>query len=181
MISRKNTVIFTIVIAVVLFVTGLIYGFNNTFDINEYLKTLDNNNFLILKHLLIIIVCLFCTTSLLGTIFIPIYIGFESISIGYLIANFINSYKISGLLYSLVTILVNKGLFIAILLYLFVIGITYLKKNIMNIIGINKEYAAELVIPLIKKYIVISIILIIYDVMLYVFGNMFLKYLTFML
>ena len=96
-------------------------------------------------------------------------------------ANFINMYKISGFFYSLVTILINKGLFMIVLLYLFVIGIAYLKKHIMNIIGINKEYAAELVIPLIKKYIVISIILIIYDVILYVFGNMFLKYLTFML
>lgn len=181
MISKKNALIFIVVVAAVLFITGLIYGFNNKFDINEYLSILDSNNFLIIKHLLIIIICLFCTISLLGVIFIAIYIGFESISIGYLIANFILSYKTSGLLYGIITVIVNKGIYLLILLYLFITAIIYLKKHIMNIVGINKEYITDLLIPLLKKYLVITIILIIYDIFIYVFGNMFLNYLTFML
>lgn len=181
MISKKNGLIFIVVISLVLFITGLIYGFNNEFDINEYLETLNNNNFLVIKHLLIIIICLFSTISLLGVIFIAIYIGFESISIGYLIANFILSYKTSGLLYGIITVLVNKGIYLLLLVYLFTVAIVYLKKHIMNIVGINNEYIKDLIIPLLKKYVIISIVIITYDIFLYVFGNMFLNYLTFML
>lgn len=181
MLSKRNAIIFTVIIIIVLFFSGLIFGLNNTFDINEYLETLDKNNFVIIKHFIIIFICLFCTISLLGSIFIPIYIGFESISIGYLVANFISVYKIKGLLYALVNVLINKGLYLLILIYLFVVAIKYIKKHVMNIIGINKEYICDLIIPLLKKYMIVTSILLIYDTLLYVFGNMFLKYLTFML
>ena len=36
-------------------------------------------------------------------------------------------------------------------------------------------------IPLLKKYLIIIIFLLLYDVLIYLFGNKFLNYLTFML
>lgn len=181
MLSKRNAAIFIVVIIVVLTLTGVIYGINNTFDIEAYMETLDNHNNLIFKHLILILIMFFSTISLLGIVLIAIYIGFESISIGYIIGNFITVYKLKGFFYAISTILVNKGLYLLILIYLFVVGIKYIERYFSNIIGVKKDYAISLIIPLIKKYSIILILMFTYDVILYFFGNMFLNYLTFMI
>lgn len=181
MLSKRNAAIFIAVITVVLTATGIIYGLNNQFDIESYLNSLGTHNNLIFKHFLLFIIMFFSTISLLGVILIPIYIGFESISIGYIIGNFIYEYKMKGLLYSVSTVLINKGLFMLILIYLFIVGIRYLERYISNVVGTNKDYVMNILIPLTKKYIIILIVMFTYDVILYLFGNNFLNYLSNML
>ena len=167
MITNKNAAIFISVLSIILFITGLIYGFNNTININDYLANLNSNNTAIISYIVIIILFFISTLSIFGIILESIYIGIESISIGYVLANFISYFKLKGLLYGLINIILNKGLFFLIFIY--------------NLLGINKNYTSELIIPLIKKYLVLLIIISIYGILLYLFGNKFLNYLTFML
>lgn len=181
MISRKNAALFIAILSIILVLTGLIYGFNNKFDLTNYLTSLNENNMLLIQHGIIIILFFISTLSILGVVLQSIYIGIESISIGYLISQFILSYNIKGLIYSIITIFINKFLYILILMYLFITSITYIKKVILNIVNINNDTVSNLLKPLIKKYIIILIILFIYDLLIYLFGNMFLNYLTFML
>ena len=181
MITNKNAAIFISVLSSILFITGLIYGFNNTININDYLANLNSNNTAIISYIVIIILFFISTLSIFGIILESIYIGIESISIGYVLANFISYFKLKGLLYGLINIILNKGLFFLILIYLFINSIKYLKIFIYNLLGINKNYTSELIMPLIKKYLVLLIIISIYGILLYLFGNKFLNYLTFML
>ena len=181
MISRKNAALFIAILSIILVLTGLIYGFNNKIDLTNYLTSLNENNILLIQHGIIIILFFISTLSILGVVLQSIYIGIESISIGYLISQFILSYNIKGLIYSIITIFVNKFLYILILMYLFITSITYIKKVILNIVNINNDTVSNLLKPLIKKYIIILVILFIYDLLIYLFGNMFLNYLTFML
>lgn len=181
MITRKNAIVFIVLIGIILTITGLIYGFNNTIEISDYLLSLENRNNLIINHIIVIILFLISALSILGIALQTIYIGIESISIGYIIANFISAFKTKGLIYSLINIIVNKGLYILILIYLFTASISYIKQIILNIIGVKKDYLSNIMLPLLKKYALITIILFIYDILIYFFGNMFLNYLTFML
>ena len=181
MISKRHAEIFIATLSTILFFTGVIYGFNNELDLTSYLETLNTNNNLYLYHILVIIFFFVATLSIFGTLINSIIIGIESISIGYILSNFIQNYKFKGFIYGIINILINKGLYIIVLIYLFIIGINYIKKIYLNLIGINKNYTCDLIIPLIKKYIVILIIIFIYDTIIYFFGNMFLNYLTFML
>lgn len=181
MITRKNALIFIVLIGIILTITGLIYGFNNSIDISDYLSSLENNNNLIINHIIVLILFLISTLSILGIALQTIYIGIESIGIGYIIANFISVFKTKGLVYSIINILVNKGLYIIILIYLFTVSISYIKQIILNIIGVKKDYLNNIMLPLLKKYSLIILILFIYDILIYFFGNMFLNYLTFML
>jgi hypothetical protein len=121
------------------------------------------------------------TISLVGIIGISIYIGFESISIGYTLSIFYQNYKLNGLLYGLITCAINKLVYMLVLIYLFIISCVFLNKSIDNISGANKDYYASIIIPLLKKYILITILLMLSDILIYLFGNMFLNNLTNML
>lgn len=177
----KSYFIIIAIIITISIITGFIYGINNNYDLTGYIDNLSTNNNLFSYHLIFLLLCLIMTISLVGLVGISIIIGFESISIGYIISVFYQNYKVNGLLFSLVNVGINKLLYLIILVYLFVISTIFLKKSINNISGANKDYYAAIIIPLLKKYAVITIILMLYDIFVYFFGNMFLNNLTSML
>ena len=181
MFLRKNAALFIAITITILVITGIIYGYKNPINISNYIASLEDNNNLILQHILVILLFFISTLSIIGIILQTIYIGIESISIGYIISNFIIKYNIKGLIYSLITISINKGIYIIILSYLFTTSIVYIKRIINNQSGKNKDSINDLLIPLLKKYLIIIIFLLLYDVLIYLFGNKFLNYLTFML
>ncbi len=177
----KRFLLMILVIILVCIITGFIYGINNNYDLAGYLENLNSNNALFTYHLIFIGLCLIMTISLVGIVGISVLIGFESISIGYILSIFYHNYKLNGLLYGLINIGINKLVYLIVLIYLFIISCIYLKKSIDNISGAHKDYYAAIVIPLLKKYLIITIFLMIYDIFVYLFGNMFLNNLTSML
>lgn len=177
----KSYLIIILSIIIISIITGFIYGTNNNYDLTGYLGNLSTNNNLFSYHLIFIVLSFIMTISLVGIVGIGVLIGFESISIGYILSVFYQNYKMNGLLFGLANIGINKLLYLIVLIYLFIISIIFLKKSINNISGANKDYYAAIIIPLLKKYTVITIILMLYDIFVYFFGNIFLNNLTSML
>lgn len=178
---NKHILLFIAILFIVSVVIGYIYGVNNFYDLTDYLANLDKHNSFFLAHIIIFLVFLFSTISLLGIFVESIYIGFEGISVGYLLATFYANFKINGILYGLITVLVNKVFFLIIITYLFLVTFNYIKKSAQNIIGLNKDYFSYLIKPLFFKYGIILVFILIYDIIIYLFGNTLLNYLTFML
>ena len=178
--KNKYALVLVLSIFVISSVVGFIYGINNPYDISEYVKNIDKN-MLLFNHLLVIVLFFFSTISLIGILINGFYIGFEGVSIGFVISAFFKTYGIKGVLYSLINLLFNKGLFIAILVYLFIVGIKYVKKSLSNVVGLSTDYLIVLMKPMVKKYLLIIGFIVIYDLLNYFLLYKLVKYFTFML
>lgn len=177
----KHVIVFVLVVFIASIITGIIYGINNYYDLSDYINTLNKHNNVFIKDIIILLFFLFSTISLLGIFIQSIYIGFEGLSVGYIISEFYLNYKFKGIVYSIINIIINKLLFLLILLYLFFITYKYTLKIISNIVGNSNDYIKNIIKPLIKKYILIFFFLLIIDTIIYFFGNLILNYFTFML
>ncbi len=177
----KNIVMYVISLIIVGAITGFIYALNNPIELTDYLESLNSHNNVYIIQIMTIIGLFFSTLSLINFLIESLILGIEGISIGYVVGLFFQNYKIKGLLFSILSLLINKGLYLLILVYLFIINFRYIMKVLKNILGISNDYIKPSIKPLIKKYLIILLIVIINDTLIYFFGNMFLKYLTFML
>lgn len=177
----KHVLIFGAIIMLVSMITGFIYAINNPYDLTEYIADLSKHNNLFINHLTIIFFFLLSTLSLLGSVLEIFVIGFEGVSIGYVIGQFFLTYKFKGVLYALITVGINKFIFLLILIYLLSCTYIYIRRSFNNIIGLNKDYFSNIVLPILLKYAIVTVFVIIYDIIIYFFGNMLLNYLTFML
>lgn len=179
--NNKNIALYIAAIIVISLISGFIYGYNKDIDISDYLETLTTNNNLYFMHTISIIIILIGTLSLINTLTESIIISIEGVSIGFILSIFFKNYKLSGLIYALSVILINKGIYLILISYLFIISFKYAKKIFKNIIGVNNDYVKQLHKPLIQKFILILIISLVNDTIIYFFGNVLLNYLTFML
>lgn len=179
--NSKKVALYIALIIVISIVSGFIYGLNSNLDIGEYLKTLGNNNSLFFTHGIIYLLIVICTLSLVNVFFESFIFSIEGISIGFIFGLFYKLAKMKGILYGLITVIINKGIYLLLLGYLFLVSIRYSRKVIKNILGLNHDYVKFLFKPLFLKFLIIYAILLINDTLIYFFGNMFLKYLTFML
>ncbi len=177
----KHVIVFGLLIIAISIITGIIYAINNPYDLTEYMEGLTKHNNLLFNHLGILFLFLLSTLSILGSISQVFIIGFESVSIGYVIGEFFLAFKFKGITYALITVLVNKAIFLIILLYLLINSYIYIRKSFHNIIGVSKDYFSQIILPILLKYSIITIFVVIYDIIIYFFGNMLLNYLTFML
>ena len=152
--------------------------------INE-LKLLDNtlkntkqNNFL--YHILILSVFTFLSILVIGVPVILFYLFYEGVSIGFLLASFINYKKVSGLLYGSIFIIFNKILLYASLIYILIASINYSKKVILSLK--RKDYKIyEYLFSHLIKMVFILLVIIIYDIFIYFLGNKILSYFIFLL
>lgn len=146
-------------------------------NLSTTLKT-NQNNFIF--HLIILSVLTILSLFIIGIPLMLFYLFYEGISIGFLIAGFIHYKKISGLIYGLVFILVNKIVFYLILIYILVNALKFSKKLYKALK--NKDYKVyELVFLQLLKNGFVFIIIIIFDVFIYFFGNKILAYFLFLL
>ena len=177
----KHVIIFGLIIIAISLITGFIYAINNPYDLTDYMANLSKHNNLFFSHLGILFLFLLSTLSILGSISQVFIIGFESVSIGYVLGEFFLAYKFKGLAYAFVTIFIYKIIFLIILLYLLINSYIYIRKSFHNIIGASKDYFSQIIVPVLLKYGVVTIFIVIYDIIVYFFGNILLNYLTFML
>ncbi len=178
--KNKYALVLVLSIFVISLVVGFIYGINNPYDISEYVKNIDKN-MLLFNHLLIVMLFFFSTISLIGILINGFYIGFEGVSVGFVVSAFFKTYGIKGIIYSLINLVLNKGLFIIILFYLFIVGIKYVKKCLSNIVGLSTDYLIVLIKPMVKKYLLIVIFSVVYDLLNYFLLYKLVKYFTFIL
>ena len=71
--------------------------------------------------------------------------------------------------------IINRLLFIIILIYLFIISINYINKVIKNILGLKNDYIRSLIKPLLMRFSLILVISLINDTLIYFLGNIILK------
>ncbi len=178
--KNKYALVLVLSIFVISLVVGFIYGINNPYDISEYVKNIDKN-MLLFNHLLVVVLFFFSTISLIGILINGFYIGFEGVSVGFVVSAFFKTYGIKGIIYSLINLVLNKGLFIIILFYLFIVGIKYVKKCLSNIVGLSTDYLIVLIKPMVKKYLLIVIFSVVYDLLNYFLLYKLVKYFTFIL
>lgn len=178
--KNKYALVLVLSIFVISLVVGFIYGINNPYDISEYVKNIDKN-MLLFNHLLVVVLFFFSTISLIGILINGFYIGFEGVSVGFVVSAFFRTYGIKGIIYSLINLVLNKGLFIIILFYLFIVGIKYVKKCLSNIVGLSTDYLIVLIKPMVKKYLLIVIFSVVYDLLNYFLLYKLVKYFTFIL
>ena len=178
--KNKYALVLVLSIFVISLVVGFIYGINNPYDISEYVKNIDKN-MLLFNHLLVVVLFFFSTVSLIGILINGFYIGFEGVSVGFVVSAFFKTYGIKGIIYSLINLVLNKGLFIMILFYLFIVGIKYVKKCLSNIVGLSTDYLIVLIKPMVKKYLLIVIFSVVYDLLNYFLLYKLVKYFTFIL
>lgn len=178
--KNKYALVLVLSIFVISLVVGFIYGINNPYDISEYVKNIDKN-MLLFNHLLVVMLFFFSTISLIEILINGFYIGFEGVSVGFVVSAFFKTYGIKGIIYSLINLVLNKGLFIIILFYLFIVGIKYVKKCLSNIVGLSTDYLIVLIKPMVKKYLLIVIFSVVYDLLNYFLLYKIVKYFTFIL
>ncbi|NLL02032.1 MAG: hypothetical protein GX265_03320, partial [Mollicutes bacterium] len=151
---------------------------NELKSLEDILKNSKQNNFL--YHIIVLSISAFLSTFVIGIPIIIFYLFYEGLSIGFLLASFINYKKISGLLFGTVFFIINKLLLLSIIIYLLIVSINYSKKIIINIK--NKDYRiSEHLLNHLIKMIFVFIIVMTYDIFIYFLGNRILTYFIFLL
>ncbi len=122
--KNRNYLVFVIAIIAIGILAGIIYfHFLDEDTLNNLLTTLNNYNVIkyngILKYLTIMSLLLISSFFVIGIPFSLFYLFYESLSFGFLINAFYMAFKIKGLLYILIYLMVNK-LLVFILLIIFV-------------------------------------------------------------
>lgn len=163
------------IIVIFLIILSIIFGifiFNKLSDntLKFIINNANNLNYMTLKTILFHIILLSLSFLLsfagIGIIFLLIYLFFEGVVVGFMTTYFISLYKMQGIVYSIVYIAIYKILIIFLIIILsfkclkiFSITIKYLKKE-----------KADLTKTIINSVIIIIIILV-YDVILLLFGE----------
>lgn len=181
---------FIITLIIIAFIFGILYyNFQSAANIDliiENLKNLqeviqnDHQNML-LMHLLIIIILIFLAYSIIGIPLILFYLFFECTSIGFLIASLYGAYKISGIIFGLIYILLCKMPFILCIIYIAYIALKISKKLLKVLIYKENESLYLLLKNLFLKLGITSLAIIIYDLFLYFAANKILSLFLFLL
>ena len=146
---------------------NLKYIINNIKN-SDFILSINNNN--LIDHLKLISISSLFSLILIG---LPIFIGIlisEGFNIFIRILFMYKTYKIKGIIYSLIYLLINNGLYIIILYFILnkiikIVSYLFKYKLKNEPINYNKIYIY------LKKIIYLIIINFIYDYLLYLYGN----------
>ncbi len=151
---------------------------SNVKNMAEYLS--NNNLNFIFNHFISISLIITLSLTIVGLIFIPIYLFYEVICILYSFYIFVLAFSIKGFIYALFFNLITKGFYIFFLLII----IRKIKNIVVTIYKYHNKENIDVKYSLIKniKAIIVSIILIIIsDIFIYFIGTTILLKLTFIL
>ena len=165
---------------------GLIYY--NILDKNLLTSSINNiPDILSTKHLnfifshLMIIFCIFASIFLgIGIIITLFYFLFIGLTTNLIILAFWSLWHFKGLIYSCFYLIITKLLFFCFLIYFFKIVIN-LSKELFNLFKNNSFFNSENLKLYLKRFIVITILIIINDVFIFFFGTKILEKLTFII
>lgn len=145
----------------------------------ELIKTTKQNQ--VLYHLLILVIIFFLNFTVIGFLANIFYLFYEGCSLGFSIALFTYKYKISGIIFGLIFNIITKSFFLILIGYIGFLGIKIVKKTIGSVVlkQNNLNYI------FLKKHILIFFIIIgvslFSDLILYLWGNSFLKLFLFLI
>lgn len=151
---------------------------NNIKEWSINIKTLKINN--ILPHLFLLSLFLILSSFLIGTPIYIFYIFYNGFTLGFIISTLTKLYSFKGLLYSLIYILISKGL------YLFLLGLlmlTFFKigENVLNNLITAKNHLKTRRELLYKKSLLLLLFIFLNDLFLYFGGNKLLSIFNFLI
>lgn len=150
-------------------------------NINEYIQNLNNykiNN--IFMDTIILSSLLILSIFIIGIPLSIFFIFYNGFSIGFIISSLSSIFGFKGLIYSIIHIIINKFVFLFFLYFLFLAMykiVLLLIKYWVHKEKINKDE----IIHLFKKIILCLLIIIIYDLILYFFGNKIMNLFNFLI
>ncbi len=144
-------------------------------------KTLNNtsqNNFI--YHLVLFSIFTIFSLFIFGIPIMLFYLFYEGISIGFLMASFFHYKKITGLIYGFIFIAINKLIFYLILIYMLVNALKFSKKIYHTLKNKDNKIYELVFLQLIKNGFAL-VLIVLFDVLIYLFGNKILAYFLFLL
>lgn len=190
-INRNSKVFkFALTFIIIGFLTGIILYLNlnketkdlianSLINLNQNLKETKQNN--IIYHLFIIssFVLLNLTFFLYPiTIF---YIFYEILSFGFILTYYGSVFSIGGVIYAIISFLINKALFLLVLIYISIVAYKLIKKLLKSLINKENISVRELYLNYFKKIIICASFIFIIDIFVYFFGNKILSLFHFLL
>lgn len=148
-------------------------------NVNEMVQNFGNvkiNN--IVSHLLILSSILILTIMVIGSPLLIFFIFYNGFSVGFIMASLTNIFGVKGLIYSIIYVLLTKGLF---LLFLIIYSSTLFKivKNVIDKIFYKKHTGS--ITTLFEKVLICIILIIICDVIIYFGGAKLVNVFNFLL
>ena len=190
MYNKNVAKIFIISLILIGVIFGLLY-FNLQSDLNKsvILSKMDSlstviskqHQNLIFTHLITIIILVFLAYSIIGVPLVFFYLFYESTSIGFLVASFHSAFKVKGLLFSLIYIVVCKLIYLLFLVYLSYISLKISKKMLKTLILKENESLYHHLKNMFLKVVISIIIVISYDLFLYFLANPILNLFSFLI
>ena len=187
---RKGFLTFLGVVFIISLIVGIILYFKcSEGDKSSVISSLSSfkddiiNNHInnILKHILYISIIVLLSFTIIGFISSIIYLFYEGMSLSFTICFLIKIYGFKGLIFTIIYNIIFKTVFIILFILIMIKLINIIKGLIMYII-LKRKINIKIIIKreLISIIIFVSII-IINDILIYLFGNFILKILVNML
>ena len=184
---HKYLLSFCSVILLISFIFGIIVFikcnkleiFNNYNNIKDSLINNNINN--IFNHLLNISIIIVLSCTILGYFSAIFYLFYEGMSISLVVCILCLKYGLKGLIFGIIYNILYKIPFLMLFLLIFIKISTILLTFIKNYISKSKFYNYDYLKTNILGIIIIIFIIFIYDLLLFIFSNFMLKFLTYML
>lgn len=152
---------------------------NSIIEINNGLSSTKQNN--IVFHLLIISIFVLCSLTLILYPLTFFYIFYEILSFGFFLASYTSLNGIGGSLYSIMHFVINKGLFLLILIYICIVSFKLIKRIIFSISNKDNISVKDLYQNYFLKILICTISMLIFDIIIYFLGNKILSLFKFLL
>ena len=186
--NRRKYAIFCCIVIVIGFIGGICFTYNNVFKPNQkiVLDCIKNwsininkihiNN--ILPHLMILSLFLVLSSFLIGTPLYIFYIFYNGFTIGFTISSLCKIYNFKGFIYSLIYILITKGLYLFLLLCFLTLLFRVGENIVFYLIKKTKPSNHE---KTLKKATIFLFLIFINDIFIYFYGNKILAIFKFLI
>ena len=152
---------------------------NSFINLNKNLNETKQNN--IIYHLFILSSFMLLSLTLFLYPITILYIFYEIFSFGFILSYYANVSSIGGIIYAFVYFMLNKALFLIILIYISLISYKLIKKIINSIIKKDNISVQRLYINYFQRIFICAIILLIINIFIYFLGNKILSLFQFLL
>ena len=150
-------------------------------NINEYIQNINNykiNN--IFMDIIILSSIIILSIFIIGIPISIFFVFFNGFSIGFIISSLSSIFGFKGLIYSIIHVIINKFIF---LFFLYFLLLALYKITLILIkYWVHKEKInKDELMHLLKKMVLCLLIILIYDLVLYFFGNKIINLFNFLL
>ena len=122
------------------------------------------------NHFFILMTLIACSCFGFGLILFPLVFIYEGITISYYILSFLTVYQLKGFIYSILSLIILKGIYLLILSILFK-TIFQLLKQVLNYLKNENQNIKNIFIIYGKRIFLLSFILIINDIFIKLWGS----------